>query len=126
MDIPDINRCTHRIIGCGMRIHSTLGSGFQEKIYQRALEIEFKWENLEYLREVEIPIYYRKKHIGTRRVDFFVANTILLEIKAVVELNNAHLAQGKNYLEAFNLETGLLINFGGTSLQYKRLFNKKK
>lgn len=114
---------THRIIGCAMKVHSTLGNGFQEVIYQRALAIEMELEGLAFDREREMPIFYREQHIGTRRVDFLVEEKILVELKALIELEDVHLAQGKNYLEAFKLETGLLINFGAKSLEFKRLFN---
>ena len=116
---------TERIIGCAMTVHNTLGNGFQEVIYQRALSIEMNVDHIEHTREFEMPIYYRTQHIGTRRVDFLVEGHISVEIKAVSELNDTHMAQGINYLEAYNLETGLLINFGANKLQFKRLFNNK-
>lgn len=123
--VEEFNDCTSKIIGCAMRVHSTLGNGFQEVIYQRALAIEMGLENLEFQREMEMPIYYRNEHIGTRRVDFFVENGIMVELKAIIQLEDVHLAQAINYLEAYNMETGLLINFGSKSLTFKRLFNKK-
>lgn len=116
---------TSRIIKCAMNVHTILGNGFQEVIYQRALEIEFQLDGLEYKREMEMPIFYKDTQIGTRRVDFFVENLIMVELKAIIELENVHLAQALNYLEAYNMEVGLLINFGSTSLQFKRLHNKK-
>ncbi len=123
---PDeFNDCTSRIIGCAMRVHSTLGNGFQEVVYQRALEIELADEGLGFAREMEMPIFYKGVQIGTRRVDFFVEDEIMVELKAIIELEDVHLAQGINYLEAYNMKTGLLINFGGKSLQFKRLLNKK-
>jgi GxxExxY protein len=117
--------CTSKIIGCAMKVHSTLGNGFQEVIYQRALEIEMRLDGLEFQREMEMPIYYREEQIGTRRVDFFVENEIMVELKAIIELEDVHLAQAINYLEAYNMKTGLLINFGSKSLTFKRLINKK-
>ncbi len=108
-----------------MRVHSTLGNGFQEVIYQRALKIEMILEGLEFQREMEMPIFYRDEQIGTRRVDFFVENEIMVELKAIIELEDVHLAQAINYLEAYNMKTGLLINFGSKSLTFKRLYNKK-
>lgn len=108
-----------------MRVHSTLGNGFQEVIYQRALEIEMRLESLEFQREMEMPVIYRDEQIGTRRVDFFVENEIMVELKAIIELEDVHLAQAINYLEAYNVKTGLLINFGSKSLTFKRLLNKK-
>jgi GxxExxY protein len=116
---------TSKIIGCAMTVHKTLGNGFQEVIYQRALEIEMHLEGITFQREFEMPIYYRDKHIGTRRVDFLVEGVISVELKAITKLENVHFAQAINYLEAYNLEIGLLINFGETSLNFKRLTNKK-
>ena len=115
---------TKRIIGCAMKVHSTLGNGFQEVIYQRALEIEMSIEGLKFEREKEMPIMYKGYEIGTRRVDFFVEDKIMVELKALIQLEDVHLAQGKNYLEAYNMEVGLLINFGAKSLEFKRLFNR--
>jgi GxxExxY protein len=116
---------THKIIGCAMQVHSALGNGFQEVIYQRALEIEMGYKEISFEREKEMPIYYRQIDIGTRRVDFFVENSIMVEIKAIITLEDVHLAQAINYLEAYNMQIGLLINFGSQSLTFKRLFNKK-
>ena len=121
----EFNDCTSKIIGCAMRVHSTLGNGFQEVIYQRALQIEMSLNGLAFQREMEMSIFYRDEHIGTRRVDFFVDGAIMLELKAVIQLEDVHLAQAINYLEAYNMKTGLLINFGSKSLQFKRLLNKK-
>jgi len=117
--------CTSVIIGCAMKVHTTLGNGFQEVIYQRALEIEMNLAGLTFAREMEIPILYRNECIGTRRVDFFVDGEIMVELKATTQLEDIHLAQALNYLEAYQIRTGLLINFGSGSLQFKRLFNKK-
>ena len=103
---------TRRIIGAAMKVHSALGNGFQEVIYQRALEIEFPYNNLAFEREKEMSIFYRGIEIGTRRVDFFVEKIIMVELKAVIQLEDAHLAQAMNYLEAYKMEIGLLINFG--------------
>ncbi|RYE18181.1 MAG: GxxExxY protein, partial [Sphingobacteriales bacterium] len=108
----EFNDCTSRIIGCAMQVHSSLGNGFQEVIYQRALEIEMASQNLGFAREMEMPIFYREQQIGTRRADFFVENDIMVELKAIINLEAVHLAQAINYLEAYNIRTGLLINFG--------------
>ncbi len=116
---------TRRIIAAAMKVHSTLGNGFLEVIYQRALEIEFPYHNLAFEREEEMSIFYRGVEIGTRRVDFFVENLIMVELKALIQLEDAHLAQAMNYLEAYNMEIGLLINFGAKSLQFKRVHNNK-
>ncbi len=115
---------TERIIGCAMKVHSFLGNGFQEVIYQRALGIEMNTEKLYFEREKEMPVLYKGIVIGTRRVDFFVAQKIMVELKALIKLEDVHLAQAKNYLEAYNMETGLLINFGAKSLEFKRIFNR--
>lgn len=114
---------TRKIIGCAMEVHKTLGNGFQEVIYQRALAIEMTRQGVAFEREKEMPIFYRGENIGSRRVDFFVEGTIMVELKAITELEDVHLAQGKNYLEAYKMEVGLLINFGAKSLQFKRLVN---
>ena len=116
---------TRRIIGCAMRVHGTLGSGFQEVIYQRALSIEFELDNLKFVREQEMSIYYRDRAIGSRRVDFFVENSIMVETKAITKLEDVHLAQALNYLECYKILVGLLLNFGQRSLEFKRVHNKK-
>ena len=114
---------TGNIIGCAMRVHSALGNGFQELIYQRALEIEMRDSGLDYSREQEMSVHYKNYEIGTRRVDFLVEDVIVVELKALTKLEDVHLAQAINYLEAFNLEIGLLLNFGAKSLQQKRVIN---
>jgi GxxExxY protein len=116
---------TEKIIGCAMKVHSVLGNGFQEVIYQRALEIELRKAGLGYAREMEMTIYYDGEDIGTRRVDFFVEGVIMVEIKAITTLEEVHLAQAMNYVEAYKMEVGLLINFGSRSLQFKRVHNNK-
>jgi len=116
---------TEKIIGSSMKVHAALGNGFQEVIYQRALEIEMQEARLHFARELSMPIYYKGKHIGERRVDFFVEEKIMVELKAIINLENVHLAQAKNYLEAYNMQVGLLINFGSISIQFKRLENPK-
>jgi len=116
---------TEKIIGASMKVHSTLGNGFQEVIYQRALALQMEVDGLVFIRECNMPIYYLEKQIGERRVDFFVENKICVELKATSNIEPVHLAQARNYLEAFNIEVGLLINFGTISLQFKRLTNPK-
>ena len=118
------DKITHSIIGCAMEVHNILGNGFQEVVYQRALSIEMNLRNIEHQREFEMPLSYKGFDIGSRRVDFLVLEEISIEIKAIINLEDVHLAQAMNYLEAYNLQTGLLINFGAKSLQFKRLFNK--
>lgn len=112
---------TGKIIGCAMEVHKALGNGFQEVIYQRALAIEMTSQQLLFSREHEMNIYYKAQNIGTRRVDFFVEGKIMVELKAVIQLEDVHLAQAINYLEAYNMKIGLLINFGSRSLQFKRV-----
>ncbi len=112
---------TAKIIGCAMEVHKILGNGFQEVIYQRALEIEILAQGLDFTREHEMKIYYKGVDIGSRRVDFFVDEKVMVEIKAVIQLEDVHLAQAINYLEAYGLEVGLLLNFGARSMQYKRV-----
>lgn len=112
---------TGKIIGAAMEVHKYLGNGFQEVVYQRALSIELNMQNIAHEREKEMPLQYKGFDIGTRRVDFFIDEKIMVEIKAVKELEDVHLAQAINYLEAYNMEIGLLINFGNTSLQFKRV-----
>ena len=115
---------TYRITGCAMKVHNSLGNGFQEVIYQRCLAIELEKAGLEFLREQEMPIYYENIHVGTRRADFIVAGEVMVELKAIVKLEEVHLAQALNYLTAYQIEKGLLVNFGSTSLEVKRLFRK--
>lgn len=116
---------TEKIIGAAMRVHAALGNGFQEVIYQRALAIEFRKIGLGFEREFNMKVYYAGIEVGERRVDFLVDGKIMVELKAVTRLENVHLAQAKNYLEAYNVEVGLLLNFGTISLEFKRLGNVK-
>ena len=116
---------TEKIIGAAFRVHGTLGNGFQEVIYQRALEIELRNMSMAFVREFEMPIYYLDQNIGTRRVDFLIDNKISVELKAVIILEDVHIAQAINYLEAYNLEIGLLINFGSKRLEFHRFTNQK-
>ena len=114
---------TYKIIGCAMEVHKHLGNGFQEVVYQRALAIEMKMQGIKFSREHEMSLSYKGYNIGTRRVDFFVEEKIMVEIKALINLEDVHLAQAMNYVEAYHLEIGLLINFGSKSLQHKRVHN---
>ncbi|WP_373540420.1 GxxExxY protein [Chamaesiphon sp.] len=117
---------TGKVIGCAMEVHRYLGNGFQEVIYQRALALEMQHQGLSFQREFVMQIYYKGSHIGTRRVDFFVEEKVMLELKAVIQMDDAHLAQAINYLEASGTEIGLLINFGSRSLQFKRVMKKSR
>ena len=116
---------TEKIIGASFRVHNTLGTGFQEVIYQRALQLELNANLIAHVREFEMPIYYMDQLIGRRRVDFLVEEKISVELKAVIKLEDVYIAQAMNYLEAYNLEIGLLINFGSKRLEFHRFTNKK-
>ena len=116
---------TYKIIGCAMKVHNYLGNGFQEVIYQRAVAIEFRKAGIEFERELEMPIIYKEEEIGTRRVDFLVESEVLVELKALIKMEDVHLAQGLNYLVAYKLDKGLLFNFGAQSLEVKRLRHPK-
>lgn len=107
-----------------MSVHKALGNGFQEVIYQRALAIEMTLQGIAFEREKEMPIIYKNYDVGTRRVDFFVGNAVMVELKALIKLEDVHLAQAFNYLEAYRMEVGLLINFGSRSLEFKRIHKK--
>ena len=116
---------TSKIIGCAMTVHKILGNGFQEVVYQRALAIELRLAGISFQREFEMPVFYREEQIATRRVDFLVEGQISTELKAISAFEATNFTQGLNYLEAYNLEVGLLLNFGEPSLKFKRLTNKK-
>jgi len=122
MNLEDV---TYKIIGCAMKVHNTLGNGFQEVIYQRCLAIEMERAGLNFGREVEQTIYYDGIEVGTRRADFIAEGTVIVELKALINLEDVHLAQAKNYVVAYDYPVGLLINFGATSLQYKKVFNRQ-
>jgi GxxExxY protein len=116
---------TYKIIGCAMEVHNTLGNGFQEVIYQRCLAIELEKAGLNFEREKDQIIHYNGVEVGTRRADFIVQGTIMVELKAITDLEDVHLAQAKNYVTAYGLPVGLLINFGSRSLQYKKVFSSR-
>lgn len=120
------DQLTYRIIGCAMTVHRTLGPGFQEVIYQRALAMEMARAGIDFGREVEQPIYYRGVEIGSRRADFIVSNRVVVELKALTALEPVHLAQAKNYVVAYGLDLGLLLNFGGQSLESRRIFGSSR
>ena len=116
---------TGAVIGCAMEVHKGLGSGFQEVVYQRALDFEMSRAGIDFGREVDMPIFYKERQVGMRRVDFLVADAVSVELKAVGKLDDVHRAQAINYLEAFNIEIGLLLNFGARRLEIQRLFNNR-
>jgi len=118
-----LDEITYRINGCAMKIHRDLGNGFQELIYQRSLAHELWKADLSFERESEKIVYYDGIEVGKRRADFIVENSVLVELKALITLEYVHLTQVKNYLVAYNYPIGLLINFGATSLEIKRIFN---
>lgn len=117
---------TGKIIGCAMEVHKYLGNGFQEVVYQRCLAIEMTRQGIAFSREHEMEIFYKGEQVGLRRVDFFVEDKIMVELKAVIQLEDVHLAQAINYLEAYGMKIGLLINFGNTSLQFKRVMKPSR
>jgi GxxExxY protein len=117
---------TRKIIGCAMKVHAALGNGFQEVVYQRSLAIEMHDSGLDFARELEMPLFYKDIEVGTRRVDFLVEQKVLVELKAVSEITLIHHAQIINYLNAYRLEIGLLINFGDKSLTHKRFIKSNK
>ena len=117
---------TEKIIGCAFKVHSKMGNGFQEVIYQRCLAIEMEKAGINFKREVVIPIYYDNVEVGFRRSDFIVEKKVIVETKAIKKMENADWAQTINYLEAFEYEVGLAINFGSKSLEFKRFINSKK
>ncbi|MCA0387375.1 MAG: GxxExxY protein [Bacteroidetes bacterium] len=119
-----IDQITYKVIGCALSVHKTLGSGFREIIYQRALAIELKNAGISFIREFTMPIHYKGEVIGERRVDFFVEDAVMVELKATSVTEPVHLAQAINYLEAYNAKDGLIINFGTPKMEYHRLFNK--
>ena len=121
-----LDEITYKIIGAAMKVHNTLGNGFQEVIYQRCLAIELERAGLGFGREVDQTIFYESIEVGTRRADFIVEDKVIVELKAVINLEDVHLAQAKNYVVAYDFEVGLLINFGATSLQYKKVFHPVK
>lgn len=121
-----LDEITYKINGCAMKVHNTLGNGFQEVIYQRCLAIELERAGLNFGREISQTIYYDSIKVGTRRADFVVEDQVIVELKAVINLEDAHLAQAKNYVVAYDFPIGLLINFGSTSLQFKKVFNQRR
>jgi len=121
----EINDLTYAIIGSAMRVHSALGTGFQEVIYQRSLEVEFEFSGIPFEREKEMDIFYRNAKVGSRRVDFLVNGSIMVELKATETLLPVHYTQAINYCEAYAVPHGLLINFGSIKLEFKRVINKK-
>jgi GxxExxY protein len=123
--IQTIDELTYKINGCAMKVHNTLGNGFQEVIYQRCLAIELERAGISFVREQEHSIYYEGIYVGTRRADFVVEGKVIVELKALVNLEDVHLAQAKNYVVDYDFPIGLLINFGASSLQFKKVFNKK-
>ena len=138
----NLDELTYKINGCAMKVHNTLGNGFthfvnlffkgirdcfavQEVIYQRCLAIELDKASLTFQREQEHNIFYEGTYVGTRRADFVVEDTVIVELKGLINLEDVHLAQAKNYVVAYNKPIGLLINFGARSLQFKKVFNTK-
>jgi len=120
-----LDELTYKINGCAMKVHNTLGNGFQEVIYQRCLAIELERAGISFEREQEHTIFYEGIDVGTRRADFIIEGSVVVELKALINLEDVHLAQAKNYVVAYDKSIGLLINFGSTSLQIKKVYNPK-
>jgi GxxExxY protein len=120
-----VDELTYKINGCAMKVHNTLGNGFQEVIYQRCLAIELERARISFEREQEHTIFYEGIDVGTRRADFIIEGSVVVELKALINLEDVHLAQAKNYVVAYDKSIGLLINFGSTSLQIKKVYNPK-
>jgi GxxExxY protein len=116
---------TYKLIGCAMNVHAALGNGFQEVIYQRCLAIELREAGIDFRREIEQAIFYKGFDVGTRRADFVIEDKVVVELKAIIQLEDVHLAQAKNYLVAYGFDIGLLINFGALRLEYKRIYHPK-
>ena len=116
---------TGKIIGCAMKVHRVIGPGFPEIIYMRCLLIELKKSGLSCEAEIEKDIYYEGIKVGSRRLDLLINNTVIVELKAVTEVEPLFYNQIINYLKIFKIEIGLLINFGNTNLQYKRFANTR-
>ena len=123
--MDNMDALTYKVIGCAMTVHSKLGNGFQEVIYQRRMAIELTKAEVSFEREKEQTIYYDGIDVGTRRADFIIENNLVVEIKAIISLEDVHLAQAKNYTVAYDFPLGLLINFGSRSLEHKLIFNPK-
>jgi GxxExxY protein len=121
----NLDELTYKINGCAMKVHNTLGNGFQEVIYQRCLAIELGKAGISFAREQEHIIYYEGMEVGTRRADFIVEDVVVVELKALINLEDVQLAQAKNYVVAYDKSIGLLINFGSQSLQFKKVYNPK-
>jgi GxxExxY protein len=117
---------TYDIIGAAMEVHSLLGPGFLESIYKHALLHELHLRGVDARTEVEVHISYKEHHIGKHRIDILVGNSVIVEIKGVSAINDVHIAQALSYLKATNLELALILNFGGSSLSWKRLIKSRE
>jgi len=120
-----IDQLAYKVIGCAIQVHNTLGNGFQEVVYQRCLAIELRNAGIGFVREVEQEIFYQTEKVGTRRADFIIEERMIVELKAVIAMDDVHLAQAKNYVVAYSFSDGLLINFGAPSLEFKRVYNSR-
>ena len=115
---------TSKIIGAAIKVHKELGSAYEEKIYQRALQIEFQKIGIKSVRESEVDIQYSGIGVGKKKLDFVIENKIVVELKKADEINNVHVAQVASYLQALGLKLGLILNFGLSKLQIKRVIAK--
>lgn len=117
---------TYEIIGAAMEVHHVLGCGFTEKVYQDALEKEFIRQGIPYQREVRMRVTYKGEELATEFIpDFICYGKVIVELKAVQELEDMHRAQAINYGKVAHLPISLLINFGNTSIEYERFYNSR-
>jgi len=124
MKSEEINKLSNRIIGCAIKVHRSLGSGFREGIYSRALAYELEKNTISFARERSVKISYEGLPLGEHRLDFLIENELILEIKAAPEINSFHIAQILSYLKVSDKRLGLLLNFSGPTLQIKRIANR--
>jgi GxxExxY protein len=116
---------TEQVIAAAIRVHRELGPGFLESIYEEALAVEFALSGIQFIRQHPVPLFYRDHQIGEHRLDFLVEGKIIVELKAISELQDIHFAVGRSYLKATNLQDGLLLNFATVPLTIKRFCRER-
>jgi len=116
---------TGDIIGAAMEVHTHLGPGFLESVYEEALAYEFELQKIKFQRQRELPVFYKEKYIKPFVCDFIVADKVIVELKALKQIGEIEKLQVINYLKASGFEIGLLFNFGNKSLEWNRLINTK-
>ena len=119
------SKLTEQIIAAAIRVHRALGPGFLESIYEEALAVEFALSGIQFIRQYPVPLFYRDHQIGEHRLDFLVEGKIVVELKAISQLEDIHFAIGRSYLKATNLDDGLLFNFATAPLTVKRFCREK-